>query len=69
MMTPEAALAKAKKDLGGAAGIASHFPDLTPQAVSQWKRIPVMRVRKIASLLNLQPSDLRSDLAAELAAA
>ena len=68
-MSPEAALALAKDKLGGPAGIASHFDDLTPQAVSQWKRIPVMRVRKIANLLGKQPGELRSDLAAELAAA
>lgn len=69
MLTPETALALAKDKLGGPAGIASHFDDLTPQAVSQWKRIPVMRVRRIAALLGKTPSELRPDLAAELAAA
>lgn len=67
-MTPEAALAHAKQQLGGNAGIAQHFKDLTPQAVSQWKRIPHKRLQVIASLLHVEPRELRPDLAEALAA-
>jgi hypothetical protein len=68
VMTPEAALTHAKQTLGGNAGIASHFKDLTPQAVSQWKRIPHKRLQVIASLLQCDPAELRPDLAEALAA-
>ncbi len=67
-MTPEAALTHVKTRLGGPAGIAVHFPDLTPQAVSQWKRIPHKRLKVIAALVEMDPAELRPDLAEALAA-
>lgn len=67
-MTPEAALTYAKDHLGGNAGIAQHFKDLSPQAVSQWKRIPHKRLKVIASLLQVDAAELRPDLAEALAA-
>jgi len=67
-MTSEQALQRAKDELGGNAGIASHFDDLTSQAVSQWKKIPHKRLRKIAELMGVSPSELRPDLAEALAA-
>jgi DNA-binding transcriptional regulator YdaS (Cro superfamily) len=56
------------KQLGGPAKVAAHFNDLSPQAVSQWKRIPQERVRKIAELTGVSPAQLRPDLAEALAA-
>ena len=54
--------------LGGPAKVAEHFDDLSPQAVSQWKRVPQERVRKIAELTGFTPAELRPDLAEALAA-
>ena len=60
----EAVLSK----LDGPAGVAKHFDDLTPQAVSQWKRIPHKRLKKLAEVTGIPASTLRPDLAEALAA-
>lgn len=64
----DAPLETVKAQLGGPAGIASHFSDLTPQAVSQWKRIPHKRLKKIAELTGIPATELRPDLAEAMAA-
>jgi hypothetical protein len=67
-LTAEQALASLKKDLGNA-GIAAMFADdLTPQAVSQWRRIPHKRLRVISEKTGIAAKDLRPDLAEALAA-
>ena len=59
----DAALDRVKTALGGNVGIASKLGDLTPQAVSQWRRVPQGRVRKISELTGIPAKELRPDLA------
>lgn len=49
--------------LGGPTKVSEHFSDLTPQAVSQWTRVPDDRVEKLAELTGYSPAQLRPDLA------
>ena len=48
---------------GGPAKVATHFDDLTSQAVSQWTRVPDERLEKMAELTGYSPAQLRPDLA------
>lgn len=66
-MTAEQALADLKDKLGNK-GISSMFSDLTPQAVSQWKRIPHKRLRVISEKTGIPAKALRPDLSEALAA-
>jgi DNA-binding transcriptional regulator YdaS (Cro superfamily) len=49
--------------LGGPTKVAEHFTDLTPQAVSQWTRVPEERLARVAELTGISPAELRPDLA------
>lgn len=51
-----------KAKLGGNAGVAAKLGDLTPQAVSQWKRVPANRARAISKLTGISCEDLRPDV-------
>jgi DNA-binding transcriptional regulator YdaS (Cro superfamily) len=62
MMTEEEALAEVKKLLGGNVGIAMKLGDITPQAVSQWKRIPPVRVPDIEAITGIPREQLRPDV-------
>lgn len=59
----EAALARAKDAVGGATGLAEKLPGkITPQAVSQWKRVPAERVRDVSRITGVPPHELRPDI-------
>lgn len=62
MMTDTEILEAVKKKLGGNAGVADKLGTLTPQAVSQWKRIPPSRVLDVERLTGISRHDLRSDI-------
>lgn len=61
-------LAKAKEDHGGAAGLAdklnNHNPKrkLTPQAISQWKRVPADRAADVEAVTGISCHQLRPDV-------
>lgn len=50
--------------IGGPTKVSEHFDDLTPQAVSQWTRVPEDRLETVAKLTGYSPAELRPDLAA-----
>ena len=58
----DAALDRVKTQLGGNVGIATALGDLTPQAVSQWKRIPAVRVMDIEAKTGISRHELRPDV-------
>jgi len=62
IMTENEALELAKKTLGGNVGIAAALGGLTPQAVSQWKRIPPTRVLDIEAKTGISRHVLRPDI-------
>ncbi len=62
-MEKDKPLLKVKKMLGGNPGIAQAL-GLTPQAVSQWKRVPQDRITRISELTGLSAAELRPDLKA-----
>lgn len=64
----DAALSKAIELAGGAARLAVTL-NVSPQAISQWKRCPPDRVREVASAAGWQvmPAELRPDLAEQFA--
>jgi DNA-binding transcriptional regulator YdaS (Cro superfamily) len=53
---------KAKENAGGPAAIAKALKDLTPQAVSQWKKIPADRVLDMERLSGISRHELRPDI-------
>jgi DNA-binding transcriptional regulator YdaS (Cro superfamily) len=58
----KAALETAKSKVGGASGLARALGDITPQAVSQWKRVPSERVIDVERLTGVSRQELRPDL-------
>lgn len=46
-----------------AAGLARRLR-VTPQAIAQWNKVPVDRVREVAAITKIPPHELRPDLAA-----
>lgn len=56
------ALERAKTKAGGASGLATRLGDLTPQAVSQWKRVPADRVIDVERITGVSRYDLRPDV-------
>lgn len=61
-------LAIAKRDHGGAVGLATKLSELTPdralspQAISQWKRVPADRVIDVETLTGISRHNLRPDV-------
>jgi len=58
----QTALERLKKAAGGSVGIARLLGDLTPQAVGQWKEIPVKRVLTLEKLTGIARHELRPDI-------
>lgn len=56
------ALGTAKAKLGGATGLARAIGGITPQAVSQWRRVPVERVLEVERVTGIPRSELRPDI-------
>lgn len=61
--TPIPSIKEIIRKFGGPARVAEHFDNLTPQAVSQWTRVPEDRLAKFAALTGYSPAQLRPDLA------
>jgi DNA-binding transcriptional regulator YdaS (Cro superfamily) len=53
---------KAKVAAGGPAALAKALGRVTPQAVSQWKKIPAERVRDVERVTGISRHDLRPDV-------
>lgn len=53
---------KVIKEAGGPAKVARALGDLTSQAVSQWKRIPIERVAAFEALSGVSRHELRPDI-------
>ena len=58
----DTALLKAKEVAGGNTGLAEKIGGLTPQAVSQWKRVPVERVLDVERITGVPRHELRPDI-------
>lgn len=56
------ALMKAKEVAGGPAALARALGTITPQAVSQWKRVPAEWVIKVESVTGISRHELRPDI-------
>jgi len=51
-----------KDKLGGAKGVSEALGDLTPQAVSLWKEVPVKRVLRLQELTGISKHQMRPDI-------
>lgn len=58
----EKSLEKAKQAAGGNIGLAKAIGGLTPQAISQWKRVPVDRVLDVERITGIPRHELRPDI-------
>lgn len=56
------ALELAKQKVGGASSLAGKLTGITPQAVSQWKRVPAGRVLEVEAITGISRHDLRPDI-------
>jgi DNA-binding transcriptional regulator YdaS (Cro superfamily) len=56
------ALKKAKTRIGGTTNLARALGGITPQAISQWRRVPAERVLAVERATGISRSDLRPDL-------
>lgn len=56
------ALERVKSTAGGPSGLAEKLGDITPQAISQWKRVPAERVLDVERVTGISRHDLRPDL-------
>lgn len=65
-MDSESALSRAKELAGGATGlaraIAKPSSPITPQAISQWKKVPADRVIDVERVTGVSRAELRPDL-------
>ena len=61
-MTESEALERAKTKAGGAQGLSKLLGAITPQAISQWKRVPAERVLEVERVTGVSRSFLRPDL-------
>lgn len=60
------ALERAKKAVGGATALAKAMNDeLTPQAISQWKKVPAERVLDVERITGVSRHSLRPDIFGE----
>lgn len=58
----KSALETAKQAAGGNTALAKELGGLSPQAVSQWKRVPAERVLEVERVTGVSRHDLRPDL-------
>jgi hypothetical protein len=65
----EDALAEARRVVGGNGALAIMIGGLTRQAVSQWKRVPALRVAQVERITGIPPERLRPDIFASIEAA
>lgn len=59
MITP---IQKAREAVGGASALARLLGNVTPQAVTQWRDIPALRVIDIERVTGIPRDELRPDL-------
>jgi DNA-binding transcriptional regulator YdaS (Cro superfamily) len=60
LSSPLKALERAKQSIGGYRTLAATLR-ITPQAVSQWKRVPVTRVLDVERITGVPRHELRPD--------
>lgn len=58
----EAACEQAKRMAGGPGALAKAIGGISPQAVSQWKIVPIARVNDVAAAVGMRASELRPDI-------
>jgi len=56
------ALDIAKSKVGGASGLAKLLGRITPQAISQWRRVPAERVLDVERVTGVGRHELRPDI-------
>lgn len=56
------AVERAKRIAGGPAALAKALGGITPQAVSQWKRVPPDRVIEVERITGISRHELRPDV-------
>lgn len=58
----DTALDEAKRKAGGITGLAKAIGNITPQAVSQWKRVPADRAIEVEMVTGVSRHALRPDV-------
>lgn len=58
----ETALDRAKQAAGGNTGLAGKITGITPQAISQWRRVPAERVLEVERVTGVPRHELRPDI-------
>ena len=58
----EEPLKLAKKNAGGNTGLADKLGDISPQAISQWKKVPPERVIDVERVTGVSRHELRPDI-------
>jgi len=61
-MNAELALERAITAANGNTGLARALGGITPQAISQWKKVPVERVLDVERVTGVSRHDLRPDI-------
>lgn len=61
-MCMEQVCEKAKDAAGGPAALAKALGGVTPQAVSQWKKVPAERVLEVEKVTGISRYELRPDV-------
>lgn len=56
------ALETAKSKIGGNTALARAIGRITPQAISQWRRVPVDRVLEVERVTGISRTELRPDI-------
>jgi DNA-binding transcriptional regulator YdaS (Cro superfamily) len=56
------ALEIAKEKVGGSTGLANALGGITPQAVSQWRRVPAERAIEVERVTGVPRHELRPDI-------
>ncbi len=59
------ALERAKQIVGGNTGLAAKITGITPQAISQWRRVPAERVLDVERITGVSRNELRPDIYGE----